>query len=116
VAKSRQEQLQEEWNTLNVDIQRLKSKLSEQPNYSIGEGDPAVHEWELNFALLRRLEERARVVQAALQKVLECGDTRCEDCGNPIEPERLAMFPEATLCATCARRRSAAKKIASRRM
>lgn len=115
MAKSRQEQLQDELQTLNADVQRLKDKLSEQPNYSLGEGDPAVHERELNFALLRRQEERARVVQAALQKVLECGDTCCEDCGNPIEPERLEMFPEATLCATCARRRSAAKKIGSKR-
>lgn len=27
----------------------------------------------------------------------------CENCGQPIDPDRLAAFPEATLCITCKR-------------
>jgi len=28
---------------------------------------------------------------------------RCEDCGNPIDPDRLEVFPDAKLCASCKR-------------
>ncbi len=114
MVKTRQQQLQDESNALNADIQRLKAKLSEQPDYSLGEGDPAIIEWELNWALLRRLEERAREVEAALRKVEQCGDVCCEECGGRIEPERLEILPETTLCASCARHRAASKKVGSR--
>lgn len=109
--KTRQQQLQDEQKKLNAEIQRLKEKLAEQPDYSLGEGDPAVYEWELNFALLQRMEERARTVEAALRKLQESADGRCEVCGNEIEPERLAVLPETTLCSRCARQRAAGKRI-----
>lgn len=111
MVKTRQQQLQDELNTLNTDIHRLKEKLSEPPDYSLGEGDPAVYEWEFNFALLQRLEEHARAVEVALRKVEQSADGRCEECGEEIEPERLEVLPETTLCFRCARRRAAAKRV-----
>jgi RNA polymerase-binding transcription factor DksA len=43
-------------------------------------------------------------VQQALQRQAEGRYGRCDDCGETIDPERLAVRPQATLCITCQRR------------
>jgi RNA polymerase-binding transcription factor DksA len=44
---------------------------------------------------------RARPLDDETQGWLEA--RRCEDCGKPIDPERLEVFPDAKLCPTCQR-------------
>ncbi|MEW8978653.1 MAG: yteA family sporulation protein [Symbiobacterium sp.] len=52
---------------------------------------------------LHRLSE----IDAALER-MERGDYGiCEDCGRPIAPERLEVFPSATTCVECQQRREA---------
>jgi DnaK suppressor protein len=53
----------------------------------------------LIFALERRLED----INHAIQQAEEVGYGICEKCGKVIDPERLEIFPETTLCIDCKR-------------
>ena len=48
-------------------------------------------------------EERLREIETALER-LAAGDFACENCGRPIEEDRLRADPTVRLCAECARR------------
>ena len=51
--------------------------------------------------VLAVLENKLQDIQAALRSI-EKGDYGiCARCGNPIEPGRLEVKPDATLCITC---------------
>jgi DnaK suppressor protein len=97
------ERLEQELNQLQADIQRLQARLAEQPDYGLGEGDPAIYQWELNWALLQSLQARAESLEEVLGRIDEGKYGRCSRCGGPIHPERLALLPETTLCVDCAR-------------
>ena len=47
---------------------------------------------------------RLRALNEAEKKIREGTYGRCEACGRPIPPARLAAMPEATLCVPCAER------------
>lgn len=53
-------------------------------------------------AALERVRE-AEAVQArhAAQRRAQGQAGTCEDCGGPIEPERLEFLPDATRCVGC---------------
>lgn len=62
-------------------------------------------------ALRKLLAELQQDVEHALAR-LESGDYGvCEDCAQPIPPERLRALPEATRCVRC-RRRSDRRNVA----
>ena len=50
------------------------------------------------------LERQSEQVQAALRARQQGTYGTCQDCGQPIPPERLEARPEATLCVSCQRR------------
>ncbi len=97
--------IQDEITNVEHELHNLVLKLENKPEWSLGEGDPSVHEWEMNFALKREVERRLHSLQAALQKVGSASYAICEGCGKPIDPERLAILPEATRCVDCARKK-----------
>jgi RNA polymerase-binding transcription factor DksA len=97
------DRLEQELAQLRADIQRLQARLAERPNYGLGEGDPAIYEWELNWALLQSLQARVQSLEEVLGRIDEGKYGRCARCGGPIHPERLALLPETTLCVDCAR-------------
>jgi len=47
---------------------------------------------------------RLRALNEAEKKIREGTYGRCEACGRPIPPARLAAMPEATQCVSCAER------------
>ena len=53
------------------------------------------------LALVERLREQLRDVDHALQKITEGTYGVCENCGNPIGPERLEALPYSRLCVSC---------------
>ncbi|NYS80177.1 MULTISPECIES: TraR/DksA C4-type zinc finger protein [Halomonadaceae] len=59
-----------------------------------------------NDEVVARLEEEARVelvqTERALERIAAQVGDRCEECGNPIEPERLEALPYTTRCKSCA--------------
>jgi DnaK suppressor protein len=67
------------------------------------EGATIAFERQQVVALLEQARRRLADVEAALAR-RESGDYgRCETCGRPIAPERLAARPAARTCIHCAR-------------
>ena|ERR1700761_4144202 len=73
------------------------------------EHDPegATIAWERQHvaALLDQARDHLAAIDEALRRLGEGGYGRCEVCGQPIAPERLAARPTATRCLTCASER-----------
>ncbi|MGQ9490214.1 MAG: TraR/DksA family transcriptional regulator [Anaerolineae bacterium] len=87
------------------ELEQLRSRLEVKGDYELGEGDPMIYQWELNLALRERAEQHLAEIEEALEQ-LELGlYGRCERCGKPIEPERLAVLTHTTVCSQCAQRR-----------
>jgi RNA polymerase-binding transcription factor DksA len=84
------------------EIDRLMAMLEHsEVDPSEDEADPDVVERETTMALVEALETRKGEVESALNKVETGGYGVCERCGEPIDPERLAIMPEATMCVRC---------------
>lgn len=56
-------------------------------------------------AIKDELNKKARQIKKALKRVREGKYGICEDCGKMIDTDRLAIFPEATMCVTCEKKR-----------
>ncbi len=97
--------LQAERTAVLEDIASLRDRLETKGDYGLGEGDPMIYQWELNLALLERAEQHLAEIDEALGQLDMGIYGLCEKCGNPIEPERLAVLTHTTLCSRCAQRR-----------
>lgn len=53
------------------------------------------------LALVERLREQLRDVEHARGKFVDGTYGVCENCGNPITPERLEALPYSRLCVSC---------------
>jgi DnaK suppressor protein len=69
------------------------------------EGATIAFERQHVAALIDQAREHLDAIDAALQRVQDGTYGRCESCGRPIAPERLAARPTATRCVACAGRR-----------
>jgi len=94
--------LQHDLEDLRAQIAALNASLEEKPDYGMGKGDPAVTRWELDQAMLKRLEERAASLEQSIAQIQQGTYGTCERCGRPINPERLAVLPDTKLCIRCA--------------
>lgn len=97
--------LEQELANIREQIANLETALKVQPDYGLGEGDPAITGWEVNRALLERLRERKESIERALSRSDEGTYGVCTRCSQPIDPERLAVLPDTRLCIRCARNR-----------
>jgi RNA polymerase-binding transcription factor DksA len=103
VSVADRERLQKELADVQAEIAQLQKRLGDKGNYSLGEGDPTIIQWEINLALLQKSEQKVQQLQEALANLLAGTYGACEVCGQPIEPERLEILPQTKRCATCAR-------------
>src|ERR1700761_2302398 len=78
------------------------------------EHDPegATIAWERQHvvALLDQAREQLAAIDEARARLDAGGYGRCEVCGQPIAPERLAARPTATRCVACASRRRSLRR------
>ncbi len=95
--------LSRELNELQDQINALERNLKEKPDYGLGQGDPAVTQWELDQTMLRRLKERAASIERTLSQAVKVTYGTCERCGKRIHPDRLAVLPDTRICIHCAR-------------
>lgn len=102
--KSQKDRLIEELKPLEEQIAALRQALEVQPDYGMGEGDPAITQWELDQAMLERQVAHAQKLRQALERLASGTYGICEGCGAAINPERLAVLPDATLCMACAQK------------
>jgi DnaK suppressor protein len=98
------ERLEAEQALIQAEIEKLDRRLDVKPDYSLGTGDPAMYQWELNLALREQSIEKLKAVQAALSRIADGSYGKCTRCDNVIEAERLELLPSTLLCSTCARK------------
>lgn len=94
--------LEKELQALQEQLEALKASLEVKPDYGMGKGDPAVTQWELDQAVLGRLENHRAELTQALSRLAEGTYGICERCGKPIHPSRLAVLPDTKICIACA--------------
>jgi DnaK suppressor protein len=95
--------IQEELDKLHAQIDKLEQALDEKPDYGLGEGDPAITQWEMDLALLEQLRDRSSRLEDALSRADQGSYGICERCGGPIHPDRLEVLPGTRVCIRCAR-------------
>ena len=93
--------LDQELETVEADIAKLADRLETKGNYSLGAGDPAITQWEMNLALKERAVQKKEEIEAALARIEQGTYGICSNCGKQIEPERLELLPTTTLCSDC---------------
>lgn len=111
------QKLEVERSAIVDDIEHLKEWLQGEVDTDADEGDPDLAEREKNLALLTVLERKLESVNMALRAIEKGLYGICERCGEPIDPARLEVRPDATLCLNCQREvERIAKKAALRYM
>jgi DnaK suppressor protein len=58
-------------------------------------------ELEKRLALEKRIKDQLADVEHALDKFNKGTYGLCDNCGQPIDPERLEALPQASLCLNC---------------
>lgn len=86
---------------LEQKIMRFEAKLRARIDPDIDEADPGLTEQTVTLALLNNAREKLASIDRALRQAQNGGYGRCEQCEQPINSERLEIFPQATLCVTC---------------
>lgn len=97
--------LERELTEALTEMAEIQARLEERGDYSLGEGDPAIHTWELNLALYQRMQEKVESLRAALRRIEAGSYGICQRCGARIDRARLEIIPDATLCIDCARQK-----------
>ena len=59
---------------------------------------------EVDYTIKGIVEDEVQQVHQAMRRHAEGRYGICDDCGEGIDPERLAVRPHATLCIECQRR------------
>ncbi len=100
------ERLRRELAEAEAELAEVLQELEDKPEFGLGTGSPRLVEWEMNLARRDQLKEKIASLKEAIARLEQGEYGICESCGKPIEPERLELFPETTLCAACARAQS----------
>ncbi len=100
-SKLQEEKLTQERDQVLVDLERLREALKTEVDPDADEGDPDLVEREKVMALVQTLERRLELIEYALRQAQMGTYGTCERCGEPIDPARLEIVPEATLCVKC---------------
>ena len=103
-----QEQLEAEQKRLATELEQVQTSASSSEERR--EGSPfgkreeeatETLELEKRLTLENRIRQELAAVQHALGKFEKGKYGLCENCGQPIPPERLEALPQATLCMNC---------------
>lgn len=104
------ERLQEELEEARKELAYWQRQLDQKPDFGPGKGSAGADLWEMAMARSEVVSERIEALQEALDRLNAESYGRCERCGNKIDPERLEILPETTLCVNCARLASEANR------
>jgi len=92
--------LEEETQVLD-ELNHLRELMLAEVDIEPEEGDAEITEREKNAALIAVLESKLQDIQMALRSIEKGNYGICARCGKPIEPGRLEVKPDATLCVNC---------------
>ncbi len=104
VSKSHLGLLEQEREHTLSELERLRADLrTELEHDDVDDVASDLIEREKIQALIVSLERRLEDIEHAIFQAQQGGYGICENCGKPIDPERLEIFPETTLCVDCKR-------------
>ncbi len=110
------QRLEKERERLSKEIEQLRASASMTAERR--EGSPfgkreeeatETFEFGKRLALEEQLGNLLADVEHALKKYERGTYGRCDACGQPIDPARLEVFPQANLCLTCKARQPKGK-------
>jgi DnaK suppressor protein len=99
--KLQMEKLEEEREQALLELERWREALRSEVDPNADEGDPDLAEREKVMALAQGVERKLESIEYALRQAQTGMYGICESCGEPIDPARLEIVPEATLCVEC---------------
>jgi RNA polymerase-binding protein DksA len=106
--KKQQEILESERKRLNDELAQMQTNASTAEERR--EGSPfgkreeeatETLELEKRLTLENRIRQELAKVEHALEKIQNGTYGICDNCGKPIDPERLEALPQATVCMSC---------------
>jgi DnaK suppressor protein len=84
-------------------VKNLRTDLRQMGEPTADETDIAAYEREKTLALVHSLERKLESLDRAIQLAQKGSYGICEQCGERIDPARLEILPQATLCLRCQR-------------
>ena len=99
--KSERGRLIEELEQLKASANTTQERGEGSPFGKMAEEATDTLELEKRLALEKRIREQLVGVEHALHKFEEGTYGLCDNCGQPIDPERLEALPQASLCMNC---------------
>jgi DnaK suppressor protein len=99
--KSEQKRLTEELEQLQTSVPTSEERREGSPFGKREEEATETLELEKRLALENRIRQELAGIEHALQKFEGGTYGLCDNCGQPIDPERLEALPQASLCLNC---------------
>jgi DnaK suppressor protein len=99
--ESEQKRLTEELEQLQGSVPTSEERREGSPFGKREEEATETLELEKRLALENRIRQELAGIEHALQKFEEGTYGLCDNCGQPIDPERLEALPQASLCLNC---------------
>ena len=85
------------------DLEHLRADLRNMAEPSADEADVDAYEREKTWALVQSLQYKLESIERAIQLAASGTYGICQSCGQRIDPARLEILPETTLCLACQR-------------
>ena len=104
INKAQLETLEQQRRSTLKELKNLRADLrAELDREDVDDAASDLIERDKIQALILAVERKLRDIEHALEQAQKGGYGICERCGKAIAPERLEIFPEATLCVNCKR-------------
>jgi len=104
--ESERKRLIEEMKQLKATMHPANERREGSPFGKREEEATETYELERRLTLEKTIREQLASVEHALQKFEDGTYGLCDNCGEPIAPERLEALPQATLCLDCKARQA----------
>ena len=99
--ESEQKRLTAELEQLQASVSTSEERREGSPYGKREEEATEALELEKRLALEKRIREELVAIEHALDKFEKKTYGLCDECGEPIMPERLEALPQASLCLSC---------------
>ncbi len=85
------------------EVEHLQIELRNMAEPSADEADVDAFEREKTWALVQSMQRKLESIDRAIKLAHNGTYGICQDCGERIDPARLDILPEASLCLQCQR-------------
>lgn len=99
--ESEHKRLTEELEQLAASVRPADERREGSPFGKREEEATEAIELEKRLTMEKRIRDQLVEVEHALHKLAEGTYSRCDVCGQAIDPARLEALPQATLCLSC---------------